>query len=382
MTKKIGDDMCKIAIIDAMNRIYKQTLGLMSKNKYPIDDIFKNNCHIIATYSFTTHLLKNSILPIYVFDGKCPEEKKEAVNKRKKIKEKFRSECEIFEDKTSDDYIKTFKKSFTLTAPKMEECKLMLKYMGIKYVDSPEEADKQCAVMAKYLGNKCMGVISDDLDILLYGSPIILRNFSIMNYNSIKRMEINEVLNDYLIRANNIRLKNNLLPINSFTHQNFLDYNILIGTDYTVIENETKQLFKINIPSDLLFEYFTLVDFDICKLGVVLETNELIPFPNNIMVDKIRSINLIYKNAVFSPPECLDIVPSRIDKNEFYNFMCDKKKITKKFVENELNAVLPYLFAFKHILDNQTIDWNYDYEYIKTIFAKQCLYYNIVNRKR
>ncbi len=48
--------------------------------------------------------------------------------------------------------------------------------MGVPYVDSPSEAEAECAALVKK--GKAYAVASEDMDSLAFGAPILLRGFS------------------------------------------------------------------------------------------------------------------------------------------------------------------------------------------------------------
>jgi DNA excision repair protein ERCC-5 len=61
----------------------------------------------------------------------------------------------------------------TLTSEAVDEAKELLKLFGIPYVQSPSEADAQCAVL-QTLG-LVDGIVSDDSDILVFGGDTVFR---------------------------------------------------------------------------------------------------------------------------------------------------------------------------------------------------------------
>ena len=94
----------------------------------------------------------------------------------------------------------------------MEQCRELLDFMGIPYVQAPEEADSQCA----YLNKKGLvdAVLTEDMDILTFGAPKIVRNLSSFHKNPIE------------IELNNILKSLNL------NQDEFIELCILLGRDY------------------------------------------------------------------------------------------------------------------------------------------------------
>ncbi len=343
----IGREKGKFGFIDALNRIYKQSIGLISKN-VNLTNRDESSLHIASIFNFTIYMLKYGILPIYVFDGKCPKEKRQVVARRKSDKKIFRQKCEDMEDKSSPEFIKNFKRSFSLSKEQIDECKRVLDLMGLKYVNAPEEADQQCASLAYHYKNDSIGVVSDDWDILMYGSPIILKEFTFKNpNNSTIKIEKEEILKSCLLKANCIREKHGLEILSNFTQENFLDFCILMGTDYTVND----KLFKIdNITHDELFEICSLNGFDMNFIAESLYTSNKIISTEDFLISLVQ-IREIYNNSKIIKPENVTIIPDKINIDELVNFLC-AKGMDKIFVENEIKSIEMSYYSLKKIAES------------------------------
>jgi flap endonuclease-1 len=343
----IGREKGKFGFIDALNRIYKQSIGLISRN-INLMDKDESNLHIASIFNFTIYMLKYGILPIYVFDGKCPKEKRQVVAKRRNDKKIFRQKCDDIEDKSSPEFIKNFRRGFSLSKEQIDECKKVLDLMGLKYVNAPEEADQQCASLAFYYKNDSVGVISDDWDILMYGSPIILKEFTFKNpNNSTIKIEKEEILKSCLLKANYIRERHGLENLLNFTHENFLDFCILMGTDYTVND----KLFKIdNITHDELFEFCSLDGFDMRLVAQTLYASDKITSAEDFLFSLVQ-IREIYNNSRIIKPENVQIIPDRINIDELVNFLC-AKGMDKIFVESEIKSIEMSYYSLKKIAES------------------------------
>ncbi len=369
----IGREKGKFGFIDALNRIYKQSIGLIPKNSN-MGNMDFSNLHIESIFNFTIYMLKYGILPIYVFDGKCPKEKMQVVAKRKSDKKIFRQKCEDIEDKTSPEFIKNLKKSFSLSREQINECKKVLDLMGLKYVTALEEADQQCASLAYHYKNDTVGVISDDWDILMYGSPIILKDFTFKNTNNVTmKIEKDEILKNCLLQANNIRRKHNLEDMFNFTHENFLDFCILMGTDYTVDD----KLFKIeNITYDELFEICSINKFDMNLVADSLLDKNKIYSKDNFLLS-LSEIRELYTNSKVINPENIQINPDRINTRELVDFLCSKG-MNKEFVESEIKSIEMSYYSLKKIaesLNNPRSFCNlksYQYKHYCEQYKKNC----------
>ena len=200
----------KIAL-DASLLIYAYVIAIRNTS----DDLRNLNgeitSHIHAVVSKTQLYLDNGITPIFVFDGKPPNLKNNVLDKRKENREIAKRQME----ETSDEEKKTklFKKSTVITWQQMNQCKEILRAMGIPVVESPEESDSQCASLSKI--NLAYGVGSEDMDILTFGAKKLLRNISSSKKNEIIEYDLEKILSEL-----------------KYTHQEFIDLCILLGCDY------------------------------------------------------------------------------------------------------------------------------------------------------
>jgi len=166
--------------------------------------------HILGLFNKTIELLSNGIIPVYIFDGKPPELKNKTLENRKQIRRKA---LEKLENATTDeDKIKYLKRSSSISKDQWDQCRDLLDMMGIPYINAPEEADSQCAWLAKM--NLVEGVLTEDMDILTFGSPKIIRN-----------------LTSHKIETSEISLPKILEKI-KLTQEEFIEFCILLGCDY------------------------------------------------------------------------------------------------------------------------------------------------------
>lgn len=170
-------------------------------------------------------LRQNNITPIYIFDGKPPKEKEDEIltrqNRKKNLKDKLnnlKEKCLNTEDvdekaKLEKEIKKSESKIINVTKKHIESLKYLLDLMNIKYIHSDCEADYVCSYLSK--NNKVDLVLSDDMDLLVSGTQILIRNFSI-NSNIITEYNLNEILEKLDI-----------------TYEQWVDFCILCGCDYS-----------------------------------------------------------------------------------------------------------------------------------------------------
>jgi flap endonuclease-1 len=132
-----------------------------------------------------------NIIPVFVFDGKPPTEKKELLQIRKDEKITAENKFHILKKQlatiTDVDEIKeiqlemdSLKKKFVrLTYSDIENVKKLMDLCGVTYYQAEGEADKLCAKLV--LDNKVYACLSEDNDMFVYGCPRVLKYISLLN---------------------------------------------------------------------------------------------------------------------------------------------------------------------------------------------------------
>jgi flap endonuclease-1 len=210
----------KRVAIDISILIYKIIISVRNSGADYTNTKGEITSHILGLFNKTIDLLKNKIIPVYVFDGKPPKIKEKTLEDRKLVRQKALDKLEKADNEK--DKIKYFKRCVSISKKQWDDCRDLLKLMGIPYIDAPEEADSQCAYLAK--NNYVDAVLTEDMDILTFGSPKIVRNLT--SYKN----EITEInLEDILKKL-------------ELSHDQFIEYCILLGSDYSAGVQELKPL--------------------------------------------------------------------------------------------------------------------------------------------
>lgn len=211
--------------IDALNQIY-QFLSIIRDRMTgePLKDSKgRITSHLSGLFYRTAKLIEVGINPVFVFDGKPPEFKKEIIEKREEMKEEARKKWE--------DALKKGEKAITYaqaaakaTDEMVEESKELIKLMGLPVVQAPSEGEAQCAFMA--LQGDVFASASQDYDSLLFGSPRLVRNISITGKRKLPRKEVYVEIKPEIIELEK------LLSELSIDRKKLIFMGILIGTDY------------------------------------------------------------------------------------------------------------------------------------------------------
>ncbi|XP_039162860.1 flap endonuclease 1-like [Eucalyptus grandis] len=115
--------------------------------------------HLQGMLYRTIRLLEAGIKPVYVFHGQPPDLKKQELAKR----------------------------TVKVTQQHNEDCKRLLRLIGVPVVEATSEAEAQCAALCK--AGKIYAVASEDMDSLTFGAPIFLRHLMDSSSRKVPVME-------------------------------------------------------------------------------------------------------------------------------------------------------------------------------------------------
>ena len=237
----------KVIAVDASIFIYQFASAIKSS----VDDLKTSDgritTHIHGILTKTLGMIKKKLKPIFIFDGKASHLKQNVLDNRKTVKttankeikqvlqklkkvqdmlepipeteEAIKEQLEnIKEAKILEEtLIKLKKRTVSVTFKQMEECKEILKLLGIPMIQSAEEADSQCAWLVKK--GIADYVASEDMDILTFGTNKLIRKLSAKDY-----------VVEYDLKI--------LLKELGLSQEQFIDLCILLGCDYTPTINK------------------------------------------------------------------------------------------------------------------------------------------------
>jgi flap endonuclease-1 len=199
----------KIAI-DISILIYQVVIAIRNSGSDLTNNKGEITSHILGLFNKTLSFLEKGIIPIYVFDGRPPQLKQKTLNIRKQVRKKALQR--LSEANNQEDKIKYLKRSVCISKEQINQCRELLTLMGIPYINAPEEADSELSYLCKE--NLVYAVLTEDMDILTFGSPKIIRNLT-----SNKKIPLE------------IDLENVLKQLN-FSYEEFIELCILFGCDY------------------------------------------------------------------------------------------------------------------------------------------------------
>jgi flap endonuclease-1 len=166
-------------------------------------------------------LLKFTIRPIFVFDGKPPEEKFALLRERNTKKNEAETHYKTLAENTNANIenvakeMKMLKTKFIRVTPShIQSVKIIMDKYNIEHIDAECEADQVCVKYVK--SRKAWGCVSDDMDMFVYGCTRVLRRLCI-DKCTIDLYELPSILTE-------IRM----------SMKQFREIMVLSGTDYNI----------------------------------------------------------------------------------------------------------------------------------------------------
>lgn len=181
-----------------------------------------------------------NIHAVFIFDGPPPPQKTELIEKRRKKKEEAKQEYDrlanIIKERTTsammvsasatthdfdemEEAMRELKKQFVrLRDCDISSVKELLVSFGFATIEAEGEADVLCANLS--LKKRVDACLSDDMDMFVYGCPVVLRGLSLLNHTVVS-YDTREILKSL-----------------SITQQEFKTMCVVCGTDYTTTTTE------------------------------------------------------------------------------------------------------------------------------------------------
>jgi flap endonuclease-1 len=191
--------------------------------KYEAENALLENMYVML--SIFRHY---NIIPIFIFDGKPPAEKKALLIKRKEDREeaieeynKLQNQLKNSEDSLKQDILSSIeqlkKQIVQINKDKIDKVKKLIRAYGATYFDAPGEADVLCALLV--IKKKVWACLSEDMDLFVYGCTRVLRYFSLIGHTVVL----------YYMKG--------ILEELNMSQKEFKEICVLSGTDYNMNAN-------------------------------------------------------------------------------------------------------------------------------------------------
>jgi flap endonuclease-1 len=255
--------------------------------------------------------MENGIKPIYVFDGKPPTLKGGELAKRMERRAEAQENLEKATETGDAENMEKFSRRLVkVTKEHGEECRTLLKLMGVPFVEAPCEAEAQCCELVKT--GKAYAIGTEDMDALTFGGEVLLRH---LTFSEARKMPIKEFHYSKIISSL------------EFTQSQFIDLCILMGCDYC----DTIKGVGPKRAIDLIKEHKSI--------EVILEkidTSKYTP-PENWLYKEARELFL---KPDVTDGNTLDLVWSPPDEEGIIKFMCVEKGFAEDRMRNGIKKIL------------------------------------------
>jgi flap endonuclease-1 len=275
--------------------------------KYASEDSLIENMYLML--SIFRHY---NVIPIFVFDGKPPAEKRELLQKRREDKKEAEIEYNNLKNKLQinenmDDIEKQeitnnmdmLKRKFVnVSKNDIEDVKNLIRAYGATYYDAPGEADELCAMLT--IKGKVWACLSEDMDMFVYGCPRVIRYLSLLKH-TVVLYEMKGILSELGITQKELR---EICVLSGTDYNNINDDNDKSHNLYTTLK-QYKKYHKdkselefydwLNKNTDYISDYDHLIQiYDIFDLSKnhnnITKFENIIISNSNIIKSEIRNI--------------------------------------------------------------------------------------------
>ena len=297
---------CKIGITkNHLEKLRKKTI-VIDTSIY-MYRFLKLNLLIENFFRMITQCHKYQIHPIFVFDGKPPDEKFQVLLERFYERKRACKKMENYQNQITDSNSTMTDEEYTMLQQKIESCKKrMIKVnskhiqdlqtlfdsMNVEYIKAVGEADNLCAYLVKQ--NIAWACVSDDMDMFLYNCPFVIRDWNI------QKEEFH--LYDTNIIVQELDISREYLP--SILLLICTDYHQVLGNQKTIPIHEAFHVFSLyckckNIVSNTISTSETNIEND-CVIPFYTWLSEIGKVDASSL-DKMLSIYRMY-----SIPDSMD----------------------------------------------------------------------------
>ncbi|PUZ36256.1 hypothetical protein GQ55_9G023100 [Panicum hallii var. hallii] len=207
----------RVIAVDASLSIYQFLIVVGRKGSELLtNESGEITSHLQGMLNRTVRMLEAGIKPVFVFDGEPPEMKKKELAKRSLKRDDATKDLNRAIEIGDEDSVEKFsKRTVKVTKKHNDDCKRLLRLMGVPVVEAPGEAEAQCAALCE--NHQVYAVASEDMDSLTFGARRFLRHLTDLGYKKslVTEFEVSKVLEEL-----------------GLTMDQFIDLCILSGCDY------------------------------------------------------------------------------------------------------------------------------------------------------
>ena len=216
----------KAIAFDAYNILYQFLSIIRSQDGKPLmDSKGRITSHLSGLFFRTINFIEKGIKPVFVFDGRPPELKRITVEEREEIRKEAEALYKEYLKKGELEEARKYAiRSAQLNEEIVNSAKKLIELMGNPCIQAPSEGEAQAAYLA--LKGDVYASASQDMDSLLFGSPRLVRNLSIVGKRRLPGKKA------YVEVKPEIIYLDKMLNLLNISRKELIDIGILVGTDY------------------------------------------------------------------------------------------------------------------------------------------------------
>ncbi|HOB07173.1 MAG TPA: flap endonuclease-1 [Methanoculleus sp.] len=218
------DDLSGIAAVDAHNALYQFLTIIRQPDGTPLmNGKGRVTSHLSGILFRTANFLEKGIRPVFVFDGKPPELKRETINERRKHRAMADEAWKVaLQEGDLEEAYRQASASARIDTYILESSRELLDLLGIPWLEAPSEGEAQAAYMVRK--GSASYVVSQDYDSLLFGAPVLVRNLTVSGRRRVRGR---------MVTVNPERIiLSSLLNRLGLTWEQLVEIGILAGTDF------------------------------------------------------------------------------------------------------------------------------------------------------
>jgi 5'-3' exonuclease len=309
-----------------------------------------SNSLMESMYFMISQFKHLNITPVFIFDGVAPAEKKGVLNARASVRENaleqynrldtllHKSEIvgAIAEPSTSSSASAAYSVDCSCECPEqirrrmqslkrrfmrisnfeLNELKRLMREFGVQYIESDGESDLLCAYLVKCgFAQVCM---SDDMDLFLYGCPVVLRHVNIWHSTGVE-YTLDTILRDMAVSLHGFQM-----------------VCILSGTDYTSNGGGDSEMELGSKPPTRHLKFRIYLSELVESYQEYQQREERLQLqPQEEQFDSAFYDWVVERHKKQVPMNACDIQLARVTFEKAYSiFSCDPSSEMKQYVQN------------------------------------------------
>ena len=148
--------------------LYQFMIAIRNGDQTLSNELGESTAHLTGMFYRTIRMLEAGIKPVFVFEGKPPDMKGGELQKRREKRKEAEADLVKAKEEGHAENIEKFsKRTVRVTPQHNDECKKLLRLLGVPVIEAPGEAEAQCAELVKQ--GICYSAATEDMDCLTFG---------------------------------------------------------------------------------------------------------------------------------------------------------------------------------------------------------------------